>query len=264
MASTALEVAGLVAGYGRVGVVSDVSFRVEPGEFVAMVGRNGAGKSTSLAAVAGLRYGRSGGTVRVGGTDLSNASPGEVVRAGVKLVPEGRRIFRDMTVEENLRLGAFVRRRRPTAEIKDDTERVFTLFPALRRDIKKTVSALSGGQQQMVAIGQALMTKPRFLLLDEPTAGVAPAVIDDMYDTFSELVRSGIGLLIVDQNIERVLESTTRFYVIDGGRVVFAGDCAEPGALARATAIVLGNDRQRESMLTPPEAASAVDSPRTT
>jgi branched-chain amino acid transport system ATP-binding protein len=244
-----LQVDSLVAGYGRVGVIWDVSFHVASGEMVAMVGRNGAGKTTSLSAVAGLRYGRSAGRVTIGTTDVSTAVPNELVKAGLKLVPEGRRIFREMTVAENLRLGSFLRRRKPRAEHAEDLERVLALFPALRRDYRKTALSLSGGQQQMVAIGQALMTRPRFLLLDEPTAGVAPALIDDMYATFAEMASSGIGLLIVDQNVERVIESTSRFYVLENGRTVASGNTSDPGVLEQVTRIVLGTVEQSQALL---------------
>jgi branched-chain amino acid transport system ATP-binding protein len=248
MNTEALVVDGLQAGYGRVQVVFDVSFVLEPGEMVAMVGRNGAGKTTSLSAIAGLKYGPGGGTVSIAGKDVSAATPNEIVQSGVKMVPEGRRLFREMSVLENLRLGAFTRRRRDRAQLNDDLARVFELFPALARDRHRTVLSLSGGQQQMVAVGQALMTKPKFLLLDEPMSGLAPALIDSMYDTFLELISQGIGMLIVDQNIERVLETSSRFYVVDSGRVVLEGG-AEAGALENVTKIVLGSDRQREATL---------------
>jgi branched-chain amino acid transport system ATP-binding protein len=215
---------------------------------VALVGRNGAGKSTTLAAVAGLRYSACGGRVTLGGTDLTVATSDEIVRAGLKLVPEGRRLFREMSVHENLRLGAFLRRREGRRAIDNDIARVYDLFPALAVARNKTVLSLSGGQQQMVAVGQALMTRPRFLALDEPTAGLAPTLIDTLYEAFTALSRDGIGLLIVDQNIERVLESTSRFYVVDTGRVVLDGPCT-PGALDQVVKIVLGSERQREETL---------------
>ena len=248
MNTEALVVDGLQAGYGRVQVVFDVSFVLEPGEMVAMVGRNGAGKTTSLSAIAGLRYGPTAGSVNIAGKDVSSATANEIVQSGVKMVPEGRRLFREMSVLENLRLGAFTRRRRDRGRLNEDMVRVFELFPALARDRHRTVLSLSGGQQQMVAVGQALMTKPKFLLLDEPMSGLAPALIDSMYDTFLELISQGIGMLIVDQNIERVLETSSRFYVVDSGRVVLEGT-SESGALENVTKIVLGSDRQREATL---------------
>ena len=235
-----LVVNGLRAGYGPVQVVNDVSFTVQPGETVALVGRNGVGKTTSLSAVAGLRYGPSGGTVRLGDVDLSRSTPNEVVAAGVKLVPEGRRVFRSMTVHENLRLGAFTHRRGRRAEIAEDFDRVWELFSALRGYAGKLVGELSGGQQQMVAVGQALMSRPRFLLLDEPSSGLAPALVDEIYDRFDELVAQGLGILIVDQSIERVLERSQRFYVMEGGAVALEG-ASDPSAIGRINAIVLAS-----------------------
>jgi branched-chain amino acid transport system ATP-binding protein len=248
-ADEALEVTGLSAGYGRVQVVSDVTLRVEPGEIVAVVGRNGAGKTTSLMAIAGLRYGAGGGTVRIAGVDASGLSPSAIVAAGFKLVPEGRRLFREMSVLENLRLGAWVHHRSSKEEMKDLLDRVYTLFPVLARDRNRPVLSLSGGQQQMVAVGQALMSRPRFLALDEPSAGLAPVLVDNMYDAFAELASDRIGVLVVDQNIERVLECSHRFYVVEAGAVVRSGAATDPGALEAVTKIVLGTDRQREDAL---------------
>jgi branched-chain amino acid transport system ATP-binding protein len=247
-ADGSLSVTNLSAGYGRVPVVFDVSFTLRAGEMVALVGRNGAGKSTSLAAVAGLRFGPCGGTVMLNDRDLTGANSDEIVRAGLKLVPEGRRLFREMTVYQNLRLGAFLRRREGRREVDAAVGRVYDLFPALAVARDRTVLSLSGGQQQMVAVGQALMTTPKYLALDEPTAGLAPALIDTLYEAFTALAAQGIGLLIVDQNIERVLESTSRYYVVDNGRVVLDGDC-EIGAIDQVVKIVLGSERQREETL---------------
>lgn len=226
------------AGYGRVRVVADVSFEVAPGETVALIGRNGAGKTTSLSAVAGLRYGPGGGTVHVGDREISGAKPLEIVKAGISLVPEGRRVFRDMTVMENLRLGAYTQRsdRRWLAE---NLDRVFELFGALQLYRSKRVGELSGGQQQMVAVGQALMSKPRFILLDEPTSGLAPALVDEMYDRFKVLVDDGIGMVVVDQNIERVLEWSDRYYLVDDGCIPLSGP-SELSAAAEINAVVLG------------------------
>jgi branched-chain amino acid transport system ATP-binding protein len=232
-------------------VVSDFTLTLSPGEVVALVGRNGAGKSTALSAVCGLRYGSPGGTVHVDGTDMTTAPADALVRAGVSLVPEGRRIFRDMTVIENLRLGAFTRRRTGRREIPGDIDRVCQLFPALSRYNTKRAGELSGGQQQMVAIGQALMSRPRYLLLDEPASGVAPVLVDEIYDTVHDLVtRDQLGLLFVDQSIERALERSHRIYVMDGGSIVLESastsastdqinrivmGTAEPGASAAGT-----------------------------
>ena len=234
-----LEVHALQAGYGQVQVVNDVSFRVGPGETVALVGRNGVGKTTSLAAVSGLRYGRVRGRVALAGRDLTARSPNEIVAAGVKFVPEGRRIFRSMSVHENLRLGAFTHRRDRRRDLAGDFDRVYELFAALHGYDRKLAGELSGGQQQMVAIGQALMSRPRFLLLDEPSSGLAPALVDEMYDRFDELVSQGLGLLVVDQSIERALERSHRFYVMEAGAIAMEGS-SNPAAIEPINAIVLG------------------------
>jgi branched-chain amino acid transport system ATP-binding protein len=235
-----LSAKGIEAGYGRVKVVSNVGFQVDRGEIVAMVGRHGVGKTTSLFAAAGVRYGPGKGTVILDDKDISSASPHKVVASGLKLVPEGRRVFRGMSVLQNLRLGAFLRRRSADGDIERGLEDVYSLFPALRTFKDQEVMSLSGGQQQMVAVGQALMSKPSFLLLDEPTAGLAPLLVDSMYEVFAELARKGLGLLIVDQNVERVFSQADRFYVIENGSVIADGSCSEPGALDRVRRIVLG------------------------
>jgi branched-chain amino acid transport system ATP-binding protein len=234
-----LVVTGLQAGYGRVRVVVDVSFEACTGETVAVVGRNGAGKTTSFCAIAGLRYGMAGGTVKLGERDITRASPVQVVESGVNLVAEGRRVFRDMTVDENLRLGAYTRRRRDRRKIPEDLDRVRELFPALGVYREKLVGQLSGGQQQMVAVGQAMMSRPSFLLLDEPTSGLAPALVDEMYDSFTKLVADGIGIVVVDQSIERVLEWSDRYYVIDNGSTVLSGS-SDPKAISSINDVVLG------------------------
>jgi branched-chain amino acid transport system ATP-binding protein len=236
-----LRITGLRAGYGRVKVVTDFTVAVSPGEVVALVGRNGAGKSTALAAAVGLRYGQAGGQVTIDGTDVSKQSPNAILVAGVSLVPEGRRIFRDMTVIENLRLGAFTRRRTARREIPGDIEQVYQLFPVLARYSGKTTGALSGGQQQMVAMGQALMSRPTYLLLDEPASGVAPVLVDEIYDTIDRLVHDGLGVVLVDQSVERALERSSRYYVMDNGSIVLDGD-STASAVDRINPILLGTE----------------------
>jgi branched-chain amino acid transport system ATP-binding protein len=238
-----LVVSALRAGYGRVSVVTHVSFQVDPGEIVALIGRNGAGKTTSLAAISGLRYGPGGGTVRVRGRDISGFGPHSIVNAGVKLVPEGRRIFRSMTVAENLRLGAYLRRRGRGGDVANDLKRVEQLFPALAAYSGKLAGELSGGQQQMVAIGQALMSRPYYLLLDEPSSGLAPALVDEMYDTFDELAAQGMGLLVVDQSVERAIERSGRYYLMESG-VTVANGRSEPAALDEINAVIMGQTTQ--------------------
>lgn len=242
MSGPHLSVSGLRAGYGRVQVVFDVSFDVSGGETVAVVGRNGAGKTTSFMAVAGLRQGVAGGTVMLDDQDISKASPLGVVQAGLCLVAEGRRVFRDMTVTENLRMGAYTRRRRDRDQIPEDLDRVRDLFPALGEFRNKLVGELSGGQQQMVAVGQALMSRPKFVLLDEPTSGLAPALIEEMYDAFGKLVGQGIGVVVVDQSVERVIEWSDRYYVIESGRVIKSGR-STADAVPGINDIVLGVSR---------------------
>ncbi len=234
-----LSVSRLRAGYGRVAVVLDVSLQLNIGEVVALVGRNGAGKTTSLAAICGLRYGPSGGVVRIGDQDITKLNSHEMPRSGLKLVPEGRRIFRSMTVTENLRLGAYPHRRGGRVDVAADLDRVHELFPDLAAFAAKRAGELSGGQQQMVAIGQALMSRPRYLLLDEPSSGLAPALVDEMYDRFDELARSGIGLLVVDQSVERALERSRRYYLMESGTIVAEGP-SEMSALDGINAVIMG------------------------
>lgn len=232
-----LEVASLSAGYGRIRVVSDVSFTVTQGEVVAIVGRNGAGKTTSLAAVSGLRYGPCGGSVTIAGVDVTGSAPVRVVRSGLSLVREGRRIFRDMTVLENVRLGAYTRRK--TKNLGTDLDYVYELFPTLKKYSAKLAGELSGGQQQMVAIGQALMNRPKFLLLDEPASGLAPAVVEEMYDRLRLLADDGMGVAIVDQSVERILRWSDRFYVFESGRTALSG-ASESAAVENINEIILG------------------------
>lgn len=214
-----LEVSDLHAGYGRMEVVFGVSWNLTSGEVVALVGRNGSGKTTTLRAVVGLRDGPFSGVVRVDKADLTRLGPSRMVESGVVLVPEGRRVFRSMTVGENLRLGAFTRRKGPPGRLDDAYEEVLTLFPALRGFLRKTCGSLSGGEQQMVAVGRAMMAAPRFLLLDEPTAGLAPAVCDELYGAIRALASSGKGILVVEQSVERALQGSDRTYVMDHGQI---------------------------------------------
>jgi branched-chain amino acid transport system ATP-binding protein len=241
--NASLDVDSLSAGYGRIRVVSDVSFTVTQGEVVAIVGRNGAGKTTSLSAVAGLRYGPCGGSVTVAGVDVTGSSTVRVVRSGLSLVREGRRIFRDMTVLENVRLGAFTRRK--TKNLGTDLDYVYELFPTLRKYGAKLAGELSGGQQQMVAIGQALMNRPKFLLLDEPASGLAPAVVEEMYDRLRLLADDGMGVAIVDQSVERILRWSDRFYVFESGRTALSG-ASQSASIERINEIILGVVRLEE------------------
>jgi branched-chain amino acid transport system ATP-binding protein len=221
--SPLLEVTDLWAGYGKMAVVRGVTFDVSEGELVSLVGRNGVGKTTTLLAVAGISFGRSRGSVRLNGTEVLGWAPERLVRAGLAAVPEGRRIFRAMTVQENLELGAFMSRRLGKRHVAERIRQVFDIFPALSAQAHRKAGELSGGQQQMVAMGQALMTGARLMLLDEPCGGLAPAAIQMMYDRIGVLRDLGIGILIVEQNISSALAVSSRCYVMEAGRIVFSG-----------------------------------------
>ena len=237
-----LVVSDLHAGYGSLQAVSGISLQVGAGETVALIGRNGAGKTTSLLAIAGLRYGRFPGTVTVGGTDLSHASSRQIVDSGLAHVPEGHRIFRSLTVEENLRLGAYTRRRGGRKAVAATQERVYDMFPILRTYATRNAGFLSGGEQQMVAIGQALMAEPKVLMLDEPTSGLAPVVIRVIYEAVARLRDDGMAILVVEQSVPRALANSSRCYVIERGRIVMNGDSDVLAKNEHVSAIVRGTE----------------------
>lgn len=236
----ALVADSISTGYGSMPVVREVSLTVRPGEIVALIGRNGAGKTTTMLALGGLRYGRWSGTVRLGDTDLSRLSPNQIVRQGVALVPEGHRIFRTLTVLENLRLGATPIRAKGAEAIATTMSRVFELFPILETYRDRNAGFLSGGEQQMVAIGQALMARPAVLLLDEPTSGLAPAMIRVIYDALDALRADGIAILVVEQSVERALARSDRYYVMEQGKLIRDGRSDDKDAAAGVAAIVRG------------------------
>ena len=216
-----LEIRGLEAAYGDVPALSGVTLRVGEGEIVALLGPNGAGKSTLLGCVAGLVRPRAG-AISWGGENLLTVSPHLVVERGLAVVPEGRRLFGSMTVEDNLDLGAFSPRAR--AARRESLERVFALFPDLRTRRRQIVRALSGGQQQMVAVGRALMASPRLLMLDEPSLGIAPLLVRRILDTLVEINRAGVAVFLVEQNVRAALTLAHRAYILEGGRVVGEGE----------------------------------------
>lgn len=225
--------------------VSGVDLEVRGGEMVSIVGRNGAGKTTCLLAIAGVRRGRNGGSVRIDGRNLSRASPSAVVEAGLAHVPEGHRIFRSLDVHDNLLVGSHVRRKEGPARVRAAMERVFDLFPILRTYERRNAGFLSGGEQQMVAIGQALMSGPRILLLDEPTSGLSIMVIRAIVEALRRLRDEGMGILMVDQSVQRALDHTSRCYVMEQGRVVVSGPSSELALNERVFAIVRGTDEAR-------------------
>jgi len=219
-----LEIEALEAAYGDVRVLSGVTLSVRPGEIVALLGPNGAGKSTLLACVAGLVRPRAG-LIRWEGEDLRAVPAHLVVERGLAIVPEGRRLFASMTVEDNLELGAFSPRAR--AARRESYERVYALFPALRDRRRQIVRTLSGGQQQMVAVGRALMASPRLLMLDEPSLGIAPQLVRAILDALAEINRAGVAIFLIEQNVQAALTLAHRAYILEGGRVAGEGGGAE-------------------------------------
>ena len=218
-----LDVRGLDAGYGDVRVLSSITLSVATGEIVALLGPNGAGKSTLLNCVAGLAR-PSAGSIRWEGHDLREVDAHLIVERGVALVPEGRRLFGAMTVQENLELGAFAARAWRTRRAA--LERVYALFPVLAERRRTTVQALSGGQQQMVAVGRALMADPRLLMLDEPSLGLAPRLVTAILEALLAINRAGVAVFLVEQNVPAALSLAHRGYLLEGGRIVGEGSGA--------------------------------------
>ncbi len=215
-----LEVDALEAAYGELRALGGVSVRIAAGEIVALVGGNGAGKSTLLRAIAGLVRPRRG-SIRWEGRDLAPVPAHAVVALGIALVPESRRLFGRMTVEENLALGAFTGAAR--AGHAASLERVFAIFPRLRERRAQLAGSLSGGEQQMVAIGRALMSRPRLLMLDEPSLGLAPRIVEDIFRVFTEINRAGAAIFLVEQNVRASLGLAHRAYVLERGLIVAEG-----------------------------------------
>jgi branched-chain amino acid transport system ATP-binding protein len=217
--SALLEVRGLRAGYGAVEVLRGVDLQVHEGETVALLGSNGAGKSTLNNVVCGL-FPVWDGEVSFGGTDLTRLHYCDVVKSGLIQVPEGRRVFPNLTVLENLELGAFARAREQRA---DNIERAFTLFPRLRERVRQQAGTLSGGEQQMLAIGRGLMAQPRLLILDEPSLGLAPLLVEELFELIGRLRSEGLAILLVEQNVGQSLDVADRAYVLENGAIRFSG-----------------------------------------
>ena len=216
-----LEVQNLQVAYGELPALLGVSLTIQPGELVALVGPNGAGKTTLLKTIAGLLAPRAG-AIRWQDDIISGASPQRIVEHGIALVPEGRRLFAAMTVRENLELGAFTQRAQK--EKNAQIENIFRLFPRLFERQKQRAGSLSGGEQQMLAIGRALMSRPRLLLLDEPSLGLAPKIVESILSILTQLHRDGMSLLIVEQNVHAVLTLAQRAYILESGRIIGAGE----------------------------------------
>ena len=234
MSLLALE--GLQVAYGGIRAVKGVDIAVEPGELVCLIGANGAGKTTTLRAITGLVR-PAGGHIRDDGTEIAGLRPHQIARRGLALVPEGRGVFPQLTIEENLAMGAYARSDR--AAVAADTERTFAHFPRLRERRRQTAGTLSGGEQQMLAIGRALMSRPRLLLLDEPSMGLAPLMVERIFEVIRTIAAEGVTMLLVEQNARLALEASHRGYVLEGGLVSLAGPARE----------LLGNPRVREAYL---------------
>jgi len=223
-AAPALEVRDLRAGYGRITGIDGISLTVEPGELVALLGTNGAGKSTFLRAVSGMIRPWSG-QVLLHGADVTGRKSDQLVRFGMAHVPEGRRMLPTLTVEENLRLGAFARRR--SGDTDADLDGVLTRFGALKERRNQKAGTLSGGEQQMLAIGRALMARPRILLLDEPSLGLSPRLVGEVFALIGDLAAEGLTIMLVEQNVKQGLGCADRGYVLSTGSVVMSGPAQE-------------------------------------
>jgi branched-chain amino acid transport system ATP-binding protein len=213
-----LELRGLQVSYGGINAVKGIDMTVQGGEMVAVIGANGAGKTTTLKAISGLLA--HGGQVLFQGQDVSTALPHELVARGISMVPEGRGVFGRLTVEENLEMGAYLRR--DAHAVRAGLTRVYAMFPRLQERRRQTAGTLSGGEQQMLAIGRALMSEPTLLLLDEPSMGLAPMMVEKIFETVRAVSREGVTVLLVEQNAKLALEASHRGYVMESGRIVLS------------------------------------------
>lgn len=218
-----LELSNVSAFYGDAQALFGIDLLVEPSEIVAIIGSNGAGKSTVLRTISGLVKPREG-TLKYGGQDLAAVDPWSVVSSGIAHVPEGRRLFREMSVQENLMMGAYHRK---AGDRRSDLDRVYNLFPRLAERREQLAGTMSGGEQQMAAIGRALMARPRLLLLDEPSLGLAPKIIETVFETIRNINREGVGIVLVEQNAQLALETARRAYLMENGRIVKTGNASD-------------------------------------
>jgi branched-chain amino acid transport system ATP-binding protein len=219
-AAPVLEIEDVHTFYGTIQALKGISLEVRSGEIVTLIGANGAGKSTTLRSINGLNHPRRG-TIKFQGEDITNTAPHEIVRRGISQSPEGRKLFPRMTVDENLEMGAFQRHDRE--EIKQDMDRVFELFPRLAERKTQKAGTMSGGEQQMCAIGRALMARPKLLMLDEPSMGLAPIFVDKVFETIVEINKQGTPILLVEQNALMALEVANRGYVLQTGTIALSG-----------------------------------------
>jgi branched-chain amino acid transport system ATP-binding protein len=218
-----LEVEDIHTYYGNIEALKGVSLEVEEGECVTLIGSNGAGKSTTLRSISGLTQARTG-VIRFRGRDIARMAPQDIVQLGISQSPEGRKCFSRMTVRENLDMGAYLRR---DQEVGQDLDRVFDLFPRLKEREKQKAGTMSGGEQQMLAIGRALMARPKLLLLDEPSMGIAPILVERIYETIAEINHQGTTILLVEQNANFALGVSRRGYVLETGKVALSNESAK-------------------------------------
>ena len=224
MSAVLLKVEGVRVSYGGIAAVKDVSLEVRAGELVSLIGSNGAGKTTTMRAITGLLP-LQGGRIAFDGRDLQGQGPWDLVRQGLAMVPEGRGVFTRMGIEENLLMGAYTRD--DATGIADDIERVYALFPRLKERRSQLAGTLSGGEQQMLAMGRALMGRPRMLLLDEPSMGLSPLMVDKIFEVVREVSAQGVTILLVEQNASRALHMADRAYVMDSGLITLHGQAQD-------------------------------------
>ena len=220
MTTPLLELKDLQVAYGGIQAVKGIDLSVDQGELVCLIGANGAGKTTTLKGITGLQPIKSG-KIHYAGEDITGKPAFQLVRKGLSMVPEGRGVFGALTIEENLAMGAYARDDR--AAIKDDVERVFGLFPRLKERRKQTAGTLSGGEQQMLAMGRALMSRPKLLLLDEPSMGLAPLMVQKVFETVVAVSKEGVTILLIEQNAKLALEVSSRGYVMESGEITLQG-----------------------------------------
>ena len=216
-----LKIDNLVVSYGPINALKGISLEVKQGEIVTLIGSNGAGKSTTLSAITGLVRAQSG-SIRFMGEDITHASPHRIISRGISISPEGREVFPALTVHENLRLGAYTRKDK--ADIEQAYDRVYDLFPRLKERMGQTAGTLSGGEQQMLAIGRALMSAPRLLLLDEPSMGLAPNLVLMIFELIESINKQGTTILLIEQNANMALSVADRAFVLETGKIAFSGD----------------------------------------
>lgn len=219
-----LKVTDLTVHYGAIQALRGISFDVNQGEIITLIGSNGAGKTTTLHSVSNIIK-KTSGKVEFENVDITNVSPDAIVKTGLIQVPEGRRVFANMSVKENLEMGAYTRKDK--AGIKSDMEMVYGLFPRLKERIKQLSGTLSGGEQQMLAMGRALMSKPKLLLLDEPSMGLAPILVDEIFSIIQEINKTGTTILLVEQNAYKALSIADRAYILETGTVIKSGKASD-------------------------------------